>query len=85
MVAYRLKLLAADVPADRWASAYGLACRAASTYAHTSAVLHSNRAFGDVPEALVREWEKVVADVTSAVEDPLRVRHQRELRTDQRP
>jgi hypothetical protein len=61
-------LLAADVPAERWAAAYGLARRAAIVYDDTSTVLHSNRAFGDVPEQLVQEWEQVVADVEGAVE-----------------
>lgn len=69
MVAHRLKLLAAHVPIEKWASAYGLACRAANTYAQTSSVLHSNRAFGDVPEVLVQEWERVVTEVTIAMED----------------
>jgi hypothetical protein len=63
----RLMLLTAGVPPERWAAAYGLARRAGVVYRETSAVLHSNRAFADVPEALVREWEDVVEAVERAV------------------
>jgi hypothetical protein len=52
---------------DRWAAAYGVARRAATVYGETSTVLHSNRAFGDLPEHVVREWEQVVAEVGYAV------------------
>jgi hypothetical protein len=55
-VARRLLLLTARVPEADWATAYGLAELAATVYGHTCAVLHGNRAFGDVPEVLVREW-----------------------------
>jgi hypothetical protein len=66
-VVKRLMLLTAGVPPDRWAAAYGLARRAGAVYRETSAVLHSNRAFADVPEALVRGWEDVVDEVEKAV------------------
>lgn len=64
----RLSLLAAGAPAERWSAMYGLVRRAAFVYRETSTVLHSNRAFGDVPEPLVQEWEQVVVDVTTAIE-----------------
>jgi hypothetical protein len=67
VVARRLMLLTAHVPAERWAAAYGLARQAAAVYGDTSTVLHSNRAFGDVPEQLVQEWEQVVSDVEGVV------------------
>jgi hypothetical protein len=66
-VVRRLMLLTAGVPPERWAAAYGLARRAGVVYRETSAVLHSNRAFADVPEALVQEWEDVVEEVEEAV------------------
>ncbi len=70
LVVHRLMLLTAEVPTERWVAAYGLARRAGTVYGETSTVLHSNRAFGDVPEQLVKEWEHVVADVENAVEEP---------------
>jgi len=57
----------AGLGSDRWAAAYGVARRAAIVYGETSTVLHSNRAFGDLPEHVVREWEQVVAEVGYAV------------------
>jgi hypothetical protein len=73
-VADRLALLTAGVPPARWADAHGLARRAANVYSDTSIVLHSNRAFGDVPEPLVREWEQVVADVQEMLGQPAATR-----------
>lgn len=64
-VAQRLMLLTAGVEPERWSDAFGLARQAASVYRETSAVLHSNRAFADVPEVLVREWEQVTTEVTN--------------------
>jgi hypothetical protein len=66
-VVRRLMLLTAGVPPEQRAAAYGLARRAGAVYGETSKVLHSNRAFADVPEALVREWEDVVEEVENAV------------------
>lgn len=63
-VAQRLMLLTAGVEPDRWAAAFGLARQAVAVYRETSAVLHGNRAFADVPEVVVREWEQVATEVT---------------------
>ena len=63
----RLMLLTAEAPPDGWNATYELARRAATVYGETSTVLHSNRAFGDVPELLVQEWEQVVVDVGDAL------------------
>lgn len=68
----RLLLLAIGVCADRWWAAYVLARRAADAYAGTSAVLHGRRAFGDVPEVLVGEWEEVAAELEARVAARLR-------------
>jgi hypothetical protein len=68
MVASRLMLLAAGAPPEQWSHVYGIARRAAGVYAATSSVLHSNRAFGDIPEHEVQEWEHVVAEVESTMQ-----------------
>ncbi|WP_156067416.1 hypothetical protein [Pseudonocardia halophobica] len=65
VVRRRLLLLSAGVPAERWPGVHAVARQAASVYEATSAVLHSNCAFGDVPEHLVREWEAVVVRAES--------------------
>ena len=71
VVPRRLMLLTADMPTQQWATAHGLARRAATVYSDTSTVLHSNRAFGDIPEHLVQEWEQVTADVEEAINQPV--------------
>lgn len=63
----RLMLLSAGAPPEQREAVHGLARRAAGVYDATSAVLHSRRAFADVPEYRVREWEDTVADVESAM------------------
>lgn len=66
----RLLLLAdARTPAAVRA-AHALARRAAGVYAETSTVLHSTRAFGDLPEVLVREWEAVVGELDEILAAP---------------
>jgi hypothetical protein len=67
VVPRRLMLLTAEAPSDGWSATYELARRAATVYGETSTVLHSNRAFGDIPELLVKEWEQVVTDVDEAL------------------
>lgn len=67
VVPSRLMLLTAGTEADEWSFSYGVACRAARVYGATSAALHSNRAFGDVPEHEVREWEQVVREFDDAM------------------
>jgi hypothetical protein len=53
---------------DAVRAAHGLARRAGSVYAETSSILHSRRAFGDVEEVLVQEWEGVADEVDQALE-----------------
>ena len=48
--------------------AHGLARRAGSGYAETSSILGRRRAFGDVEEVLVQEWEGVADEVDQALE-----------------
>lgn len=72
VVARRLMLLPAHAPDDRWSDLCGLARRASRVYELTSAVLHSNRAFGDVSEHLVQEWEQTAAEAADAVQDRTR-------------
>lgn len=72
VVARRLMLLPAHARDDRWSYLLGLARRASRVYELTSAVLHSNRAFGDVPEHLVQEWEQTAAEVADAMQDRTR-------------
>jgi len=67
-VARRLMLLTAGVPETDWPAAHGLATLAATVYRHTCDVLHGKRAFADVPEVLVQEWEDVAARVREAVD-----------------
>ena len=67
-VSSRLLLLAVGQSPDAVRAAHGLARRAGSVYAETSSILHSRRAFGDVEEVLVREWESVVDEVDQALE-----------------
>lgn len=62
-VSRRLMLLPARVGEGQWSDVYGLMRRAARAYELTSQVLHSNRAFGDVPEHLVQEWEQTSDEV----------------------
>jgi hypothetical protein len=62
-VSRRLMLLPARVAGDQWSDVYGLMRRAARAYEVTSEVLHSNRAFGDVSEHLVQEWEQTADEV----------------------
>lgn len=64
----RLLLLAVGRSPDAVRAAHGLARRAGSVYAETSSILHSRRAFGDVEEVLVREWEGVADEVDQALE-----------------
>lgn len=59
----RLLLLLAHVPHEKWSVAYRLARRAGAVHGETSDVLHSRRAFADVPEVLVREWEDLVEEL----------------------
>jgi hypothetical protein len=66
-VAGRFMLLTARVAEPEWADAYGLAKLAAGVYRQTSAVLHGNRAFADLPEVLVQEWESTAEQVRAAV------------------
>ena len=66
-IARRLMLLTAGVSEGDWAAAHSLARQSGLVYRETSSVLHSHRAFGDVPEQLVREWEQVVVTVGDAV------------------
>jgi hypothetical protein len=68
-IARRLMLLSARVPAEGWGLAHGVARQAGNVYGATSRVLHSNRAFGDVPEYLVQEWEQIVAAAAAALRD----------------
>lgn len=63
----RLLLLTAHVPPTSWWDAYLRARRAAAAYKGTSQVLHSRRAFGDVPEVLVQEWEEAVEQLREAI------------------
>lgn len=67
----RLLLLADGAHGDEWLGLTDLARRAGTVYRETSDVLHSNRAFGDVPKALVKEWEEVVATLRAAVAEKL--------------
>ncbi|MDN5758528.1 MAG: hypothetical protein L0H59_08345 [Tomitella sp.] len=67
VVPSRLLLLAADAYDQEFEDLVWIARRAGAVYRETSKVLHSNRAFGDVPEVLVKEWEAVVANVRDAV------------------
>ena len=69
IVARRLMLLTAHRSSEQWHAAHSLARRAADVYAATSTVLHSNRAFGDVSEHLVQEWERVAADLARAIQE----------------
>lgn len=66
-VAGRFMLLTVPAAEPEWADSYGLAKLAAGVYRQTSAVLHGNRAFADVPEVLVQEWEGTAERVRSAV------------------
>ena len=66
-VADRLMLLTSGVPTADWATAYGLAKLAGTVYRQTCSVLHGNRAFADVPEVLVQEWEEAAERVREAV------------------
>lgn len=68
-VAGRLMLLTAGACASEWMAAYGLAKLAAGVYRHASAVLHGRRAFADVPEILVCEWEQVAKRLRGAVDE----------------
>jgi len=68
-IARRLMLLSARAPAARWGHAHGVARQAGNIYSATSRVLHSNRAFGDVPEYLVQEWEQTVATAEAVLRD----------------
>jgi hypothetical protein len=68
-IARRLMLLFARVPAERWGLSHGVARQAANVYGATSRVLHSNRAFGDVPEYLVQEWEQAITEAEAALRD----------------
>jgi hypothetical protein len=70
-VGARLLLLTADVPAEDWKDAYLLTRRAWAAYKGTSEVLHSRRAFGDMPEVLVREWEDAVNELRRAINGEL--------------
>ena len=58
-----LLLLLVDLPEERWPETYRIADRARAVHRETSDVLHSRRAFADVPETLVAEWESVTAEV----------------------
>lgn len=64
----RLLLLAVGQSPDAVRATHGLARRAGAVYAETSSILHSRRAFGDVEEVLVREWEGVADEVDRALE-----------------
>lgn len=67
----RLLLVAAGASGEEWLQLRNVARRAGTVYRETSDVLHSNRAFGDVPEVLVTEWEEVVATLRAAVAEKL--------------
>ncbi|MFP5021910.1 hypothetical protein [Pseudonocardia phyllosphaerae] len=70
-VAVRLMLILSYTDTYHWEARYGLARQAARVYSATSAALHSNRAFGDIPEHEVQGWEKVVEEFISTANNKI--------------